>query len=67
MSEAFGSMVHHHHQGGNYPNEESILCLSGLVDLLSALEPELELQPGLIPLWAFELRRELIQDLRRGA
>ena len=33
--------------------------LEGLVDLLQALQPELEAADGLIPLWAHELKQDL--------
>ena len=52
----------------NKPNtnsltHENILTLEGLMDLLDALQPELEVQPGLTNLWASELRRELAETL----
>ena len=40
-----------------------MLSLEGLVDLLRALQPELETAGGLIPLWANELRRDLDERL----
>jgi hypothetical protein len=39
--------------------ETPAVSLPGLLELLVALEPQLEQSPGLIPLLAEELRREL--------
>ena len=41
------------------PQESSHVSLGALLDLIDALEPELEMLPGLTYLWAVELHREL--------
>lgn len=43
--------------------ETSTLSLLGLLDLLDALSIEIEALPGLAPIWAAELRRDLIAEL----
>jgi hypothetical protein len=40
------------------------LSLPGLLDLLDALEPELQALPGLASLWAEELRRDLSEAVK---
>lgn len=43
--------------------ESGHVSLVSLLDLIDALESELEAQPGLTALWAAELRRELVGTL----
>ena len=43
------------------------LSLPGLLDLLDALEPELQALPGLASLWAEELHRDLLEVVKSNA
>ncbi len=46
-------------QGEPPLTETPYVSLPALLDLLDALDVELDNSPGLIPLWSEELRREL--------
>jgi hypothetical protein len=67
MNNEFDYILQQWLEEGTWPHEQPGVSVAAPADLLIALELDLESQPGLIPLWAAELRRELTEALSKGA
>jgi hypothetical protein len=61
--EPIDTIIQQQAQRGNQPGELPVLSLSGLLDLLDALQPELEYQGGLVSVFSIALKEELARGL----